>query len=52
MQDTQKHDVFWFLMMLCLILISACGGSTEKSAGFGLPLAEGKPSFLFFYTDN
>ncbi len=38
------------LLLLVSIGLAACAGASAPSAS--LPLAEGRPTFLFFYTDN
>ena len=42
------------MFVLALFMLTACGGSPSSgtTADDLLPLAEGKPTFFFFFTDN
>lgn len=45
-----KRGIIWLLLILILMLLSACGAADNQQVQ--LPLADDKASFLFFYTDN
>ena len=48
-----KFRFTWLIILLssCLAVgLSACGSGSAPTAA--LPLAEGRSTFLFFYTDN
>jgi hypothetical protein len=40
----------WHLLALLLTLLAGCGGDVPVLSG--LPLAEGKPTLLYFFTDG
>ena len=40
------------MMRMLALLIALLGACTTAESGKSLPLADDRPTFLFFYTDN
>lgn len=48
MEVDLRRPIYYFLLGLLAVIITACGGQPES----GITPAPDKLTFLFFYTDN
>jgi hypothetical protein len=50
------ENLRWFklagLLLIALMAVVGCAAKTDNVPDDGLPLADGQPTLLFFYTDN